>query len=77
MSISESISDSLIVKLGYAADPAPEILIMDKIKLAQLKIKKIDQYVKEMDTAINTINNHRETLLMERELLMKEYKIQQ
>ncbi len=53
--------------LGYAADPAIEILL-PKEMLAQIKIRKIDSAIKEYQAAIELLN-------VQREMLAREYKI--
>ncbi len=52
---------------GPVADPGPSYLL-DKAKLAQLKIRKIDVAITELEKQI-------ELLKLERDLLKKEYKI--
>lgn len=52
---------------GPCADPSPEYLL-DKARLAQLKIHKLDMHVKELEKQM-------EFCKMERDLLKKEYKI--
>jgi hypothetical protein len=61
------IADIIQAKIGYAADPAIEILL-DKGKLAQIKIRKIDMAIKELQGGI-------ELLTMQRDMLRKEYKL--
>jgi transcription initiation factor IIF auxiliary subunit len=53
--------------LGYAADPAIEMLL-PKDMLAQIKIRKIDSAIKEYQSAIDLLN-------MQRDMLAKEYKV--
>jgi|COG998Drversion2_1049125.scaffolds.fasta_scaffold646083_1 hypothetical protein len=62
-----SISEALRWKIGYAADPGIDILL-DKAKLAQIRIRKLDML-------INELNQHIELLDMERDMLREEYKI--
>ncbi|MCK4816765.1 hypothetical protein KA005_13425, partial [bacterium] len=52
---------------GPVADPAPWYLL-DKAKLAQLKIRKIDSTINELEKQIDLLK-------LERDLLKKEYKL--
>ena len=61
------ISGSVIAKLGYAADPAIEILL-PKDMLAQIKIAKLDAAIRELQSTI-------EMLDMQRDMLRKQYKV--
>lgn len=61
------IPESVAARLGYAADPAIEILL-PKDMLARIKIRKIQM-------AINELKLNIETLEMQRDMLAKEYKI--
>lgn len=53
--------------VGPVADPSPEYLL-DKARLAQLKIHNLDMHIKELNKQI-------EFCKMERDLLKEEYKI--
>lgn len=53
--------------MGPVADPGPE-LMLDKSRLAQIKVHKIDQVVLELKNQI-------ESLQLEKKLLVEEYKI--
>lgn len=53
--------------LGYAADPAIEILL-PKEMLARIKVKKIEMAINELQSAIKNLE-------MQREMLNKEYKL--
>jgi len=57
--------ESIIARLGYAADPAIEILL-PKEMLAQIKIRKIDMMIKELQATIEVLN-------MQKEMLAKQY----
>jgi hypothetical protein len=61
------ISESVVARLGYAADPAIEILL-PKDMLARIKIQKIEM-------AINELKLTMENLSMQRDMLAKEYKL--
>jgi len=63
----ERIPEAMKWKVGYAADPAIDILL-DKAKLAQIRIRKLDML-------INELNQQIELLDMERDMLRNEYKI--
>jgi hypothetical protein len=54
-----------LLKLGYAADPATEILL-DKRLIAQIKIRQLEMVVQTLESQLELVN-------MEREMLMKEY----
>lgn len=54
-------------KVGYAADPAIDILL-DKALLAQLRIRKLDMVIADLKANI-------ELLQVERGMLAKEYKV--
>lgn len=56
----------VLAQLGYAADPAIEMLL-PKDLLAQIKIRKIDIAVRELQANIELLN-------FQKEALMKEYK---
>lgn len=60
-------AEQITARLGYAADPAIEILL-PKEMLAQIKIRKIDMAIKELQSNMDV-------LTMQREMLAKEYKI--
>lgn len=62
-----SVPESLAAKLGYAADPAIEILL-PKDMLAQIKIRKLDVAIQELQSAV-------EMLDMQRDMLRKQYKV--
>ncbi len=57
--------DVITAKLGYAADPAIEILL-PKEMLAQIKIRKIDMAIRELEANM-------EVLKMQKEMLAKQY----
>ena len=61
------IAEHVHARLGYAADPAIEILL-PKDMLARIKIQQID-------TAINELRLTMENLTMQRDMLAEEYKI--
>ena len=61
------VSESIAAKLGYAADPAIEILL-PKDMLAKIKMAKLDAAIKELQTTI-------EMLDMQRDMLRQQYKI--
>ena len=54
-------------RLGYAADPAIEILL-PKDMLARIKVHKLDMAISELKVTM-------ENLKMQRDMLAKEYKI--
>lgn len=54
-------------RLGTVADPGPELLL-DKAKLAKLRIKKVDFAIQELKQQIDI-------LVMERDMLKRTYKI--
>lgn len=61
------IPEAIKWKVGYAADPAIDILL-DKSKLAQIRIRKLDMLIQELNQQI-------ELLDMERDMLRNEYKV--
>jgi hypothetical protein len=54
-------------KVGYAADPAIDILL-DKAKIAQIKVKELDARIHELETSLEVIR-------MTRDALVEQYKI--
>jgi hypothetical protein len=58
-------SENIAARLGYAADPAIELLL-PKDMLARIKIQKIDM-------AINELQSEMDVLKVQREMLAKEY----
>ena len=54
-------------RVGYAADPAIEMLL-DKNKIAQIKVKELDARIRELETGL-------EVARMTRDALRKQYKI--
>lgn len=54
-------------RLGTVADPGPELLL-DKTRLAKLRIKKVDFAIQELKQQIDI-------LVMERDMLKRTYKI--
>lgn len=61
----QHIPESIAARLGYAADPAIEILL-PKDMLAKIKIQKIDM-------AITQLESEMQLLKMQRDMLAKEY----
>ena len=54
-----------LLKLGYAADPATEILL-DKKLIAQIKIRQLEMVIQTLESQLELVN-------MERDMLLKEY----
>lgn len=63
----ERIPEAIQWRIGYAADPAIDILL-DKALLAQLRVRKLD-------IAIADLKSQMELLQLERGMLAREYKI--
>ncbi len=63
----ERFPEAIHWRIGYAADPAIDILL-DKSLLAQLRVRKLDM-------AIGDLKSQMELLQLERGMLAKEYKI--
>ena len=61
------LSESVTARLGYAADPAIEILL-PKDMLARIKLQKIDMAIRDLKGTIKDLN-------LQREMLVKEYKL--
>lgn len=61
------IPESLKWRLGYAADPAIDILL-DKSKIAQIKVAQLDAAVNELETALHIVK-------MTRSAIAEQYKI--
>jgi len=57
--------ESITAKLGYAADPAIEILLPKEL-LAQIKVRKIDIAIRELESVIEVLN-------MQKDMLTKQY----
>ena len=54
-------------KVGYAADPAIELLL-DKSKLAEIKMRQLDMAIREIEAQLDILR-------VEKEMLQHEYQI--
>ncbi len=61
------IPEMLRWKIGYAADPAIDILL-DKSKIAQIKVAQLDAVAHELETSLNIVK-------MTRAAIAEQYKI--
>lgn len=61
----QHLPESIAARLGYAADPAIEILL-PKDMLAQIKIRKLEMAIKQLEADIQLME-------MQKEMLTKEY----
>ena len=61
------VPETLTAKLGWAADPAIEILL-PKDLLVQIKIRKLDIAIRELQSTI-------EILDLQRDMLRKQYEV--
>ncbi len=60
-------AEQRILKIGYAADPAIDILL-DKSKIAQIRIRQLDSVISELNAQL-------ELAKMQQQMLREEYKI--
>jgi hypothetical protein len=65
----EALKEMIAAKVGYAADPAIEILL-PKDKLAIIKVRKIDMQINELQSNIDS-------LVMVRDMLKKEFQLEE
>ena len=61
----DMVSEPIQARLGYAADPAIEILL-PKEMLWQIKVRKIEVAIRELESQIEILN-------MQRDMLQRQY----
>ena len=63
----ELTSISRLWKVGYAADPAIDMLL-DKSRIAQIRVRQLDAVIRDLEA-------HLEIAQLERKMLVAEYKL--